>query len=60
MNMGQPVSIRQAVQNYRHARKYGCNLLDIDGETWYSTVQAIAGIQIRDHCIRSLKDQLSN
>ena len=59
MNMGEPVSVRQAVMNYRHARKNGADFLEIDGKSWYSLVQAIAGIQIRDQCIRSLSDQLS-
>ena len=60
MNMGEPVAVRQAVMNYRSASSTGSDLLEIDGESWYSLVQAIAGIHIRDRCIRSLKDQLSN
>ena len=60
MNMGEPVAVCQSVMNYRQSKNTGSDLLEIDGESWYSLVQAIAGIQIRDRCIRSLKDQLSN
>ena len=54
--MVNPISISTGVQFYRVRQQSARDLLNCDGEGWFSSVYSIAGIVCRDKTTRFVSD----